>query len=564
MKRLIAVFGIVLAILSVTVISASAASVMGVCGDDATWSLDDSLTIWGSGAMWNFSTSNFASWYEYKEEFPVERVTIRYGITSIGDYSFYGCSKLTKLLFPSSVTHIGVDILNGCDRFKTIMYDGTISDWQRTIIEKPNDKLLSSNMFPDSAYVYGNGNGNSIEIGTSTITQSVVCSSPQSMDYLVLKIKYPSCFKMSNYSAKDFQLVVKDSEIVGEEYTTATFTCQYSPSSLAPSDTALTPIEMTFNIDPKTPIGTYDISLEDGTEGIDSEGNTISFGELAANSIRIVPKKITSIKIEGDAEVYDTAQYSVRVIPTDTPMTSISWEVSDTDIAEITPDGVLTAKKNGTVTVIARAIDGSGLFAEKAVKVYAYATIDTLTSDTGTWNKPFSPNAHSYQIYVDTDTTSIALTPSFVGGSLMCDGALWINNRSKEFALSDDMTIIELKRIGFEDYVDSTYTIVVIKRGDNDILNAIGDYQDKLFIEKDITDNTLTISLTPLSTIDLSNLKLYVAKYTDKTLYSIHQFNSILDNNKMTFVIELPKQTDYKILLWDNKNCPIIEAISNQ
>ena len=46
----------------------SAAEDSGKCGDDLSWSLSgDTLTITGSGAMYDFSESTMAPWYDYRK-----------------------------------------------------------------------------------------------------------------------------------------------------------------------------------------------------------------------------------------------------------------------------------------------------------------------------------------------------------------------------------------------------------------------------------------------------------------------------------------------------------------
>ena len=87
------------------------AAATGRCGDSITWTLDDSgnLTLSGSGEMWNngYDDSPF-------KDYEIRKATVKYGITSIGDCAFYGCSGLTELTLPNSVTSIGDGAFRGC------------------------------------------------------------------------------------------------------------------------------------------------------------------------------------------------------------------------------------------------------------------------------------------------------------------------------------------------------------------------------------------------------------------------------------------------------------------
>jgi len=88
-----------------------ASGTCGAEGDNLTWTLDDAgtLTISGEGAMKNYSldSSPFfpAPWYNARTS--ILSVVIEYGITNIGDSSFYYCHNLSKLSIPESVLAIG-------------------------------------------------------------------------------------------------------------------------------------------------------------------------------------------------------------------------------------------------------------------------------------------------------------------------------------------------------------------------------------------------------------------------------------------------------------------------
>ena len=52
-------------------------------------------------------------------------MTIPNSVTSIGDYTFEGCSGLTSLTIPNSVTSIGYFAFYGCSDLTTIIFEGT-------------------------------------------------------------------------------------------------------------------------------------------------------------------------------------------------------------------------------------------------------------------------------------------------------------------------------------------------------------------------------------------------------------------------------------------------------
>jgi hypothetical protein len=76
----------------------------GTCGTNLTWKLtsDSVLTINGSGVMVNYTLSNSAPWYSYRDTIVTavigDSVTnIGNSITSIGDYAFISCRSLTAI-----------------------------------------------------------------------------------------------------------------------------------------------------------------------------------------------------------------------------------------------------------------------------------------------------------------------------------------------------------------------------------------------------------------------------------------------------------------------------------
>ncbi len=56
-------------------------------------------------------------------------ITIPDDITSIGDYTFHGCTSLTSITIPDSVTSIGDSAFSGCENLKDVYYTGDLSAW---------------------------------------------------------------------------------------------------------------------------------------------------------------------------------------------------------------------------------------------------------------------------------------------------------------------------------------------------------------------------------------------------------------------------------------------------
>jgi len=167
----------------------------GTCGDNLTWTLDGegTLTISGTDAMTNYTTSAPAPWYEYNSS--IKSVVIESGVTTIGSYAFRQCSNLTSvtiadtvttigyrafadcsslpsITIPSGVTTIGDSVLFGCGSLESITtpFSGTLS-------YKPLGPELYIIAEP-FGYLFGSiGYTNSVAVSQMRLLEEVGCES---------------------------------------------------------------------------------------------------------------------------------------------------------------------------------------------------------------------------------------------------------------------------------------------------------------------------------------------------------------------------------------------------
>ena len=104
---LLAVLQVMLVFAVVPVSAADDTTTSGTCGidgngDNLTWTLDSTgtLTISGTGEMAYYqqdsSSGEIAPWRQYT----VKNVVITEGVTTIGQYAFYGCDALESVYLP--------------------------------------------------------------------------------------------------------------------------------------------------------------------------------------------------------------------------------------------------------------------------------------------------------------------------------------------------------------------------------------------------------------------------------------------------------------------------------
>lgn len=114
--------------------SASAAGeTTGKAGQNITWNYDantKALSFAGSGAMDGYTYNSYtgrtnAPWDQYRDQ--IASITIGGGITSIGNYAFNMCTKVTSISLPSSVTGIGSDAFESCTGLTSVSMPGVTS-----------------------------------------------------------------------------------------------------------------------------------------------------------------------------------------------------------------------------------------------------------------------------------------------------------------------------------------------------------------------------------------------------------------------------------------------------
>ena len=92
-----------------------------------TWEVGDNncLYLSGKGALADFASANAVPWKAYKDK--LTSVSIGYGITYIGNYSFYGFTALSSVLVPENVTGIGNYAFANCSALEYVVFENAVS-----------------------------------------------------------------------------------------------------------------------------------------------------------------------------------------------------------------------------------------------------------------------------------------------------------------------------------------------------------------------------------------------------------------------------------------------------
>ncbi len=89
------------------------------CGENVIWTLgeDGTLTVSGSGAMWDFQITEMP-WYEYKDA--IKKVIVEDGVTSIGKCAFYEFTAVSSVTLPNSLVRLGDYCFYGCSALEGV------------------------------------------------------------------------------------------------------------------------------------------------------------------------------------------------------------------------------------------------------------------------------------------------------------------------------------------------------------------------------------------------------------------------------------------------------------
>lgn len=114
---------IILSLLAVFPVPTFAAT-SGKCGDNVTWTLSGgTLTIKGTGKMDDYYMNE--PWRASRSD--ITNVVIENGVTSIGNYAFYCCTKMTSITIADTVKTIGIDAFHRCISLESVVLPDSVT-----------------------------------------------------------------------------------------------------------------------------------------------------------------------------------------------------------------------------------------------------------------------------------------------------------------------------------------------------------------------------------------------------------------------------------------------------
>ena len=94
--------------------------VQNSCGENLTWTLSDNglLTISGNGKMDNYDSAKKTPWHDCADQ--IKEIIIEKGVTSIGNFAFYGLTDIKEITLPKGMEVVGDYAFKGCISLESV------------------------------------------------------------------------------------------------------------------------------------------------------------------------------------------------------------------------------------------------------------------------------------------------------------------------------------------------------------------------------------------------------------------------------------------------------------
>ena len=267
-------------------------------------------------------------------------ITFSNSVTSIGSYAFSGCSGLTSITIPNSVTDFGDGVFSGCRR----LYDVTIGNSVKSL---GTDVFNGCTVSPVCKTLNPPKLNGDLGIHTIFVPESAVSRYRKAdgwKEYSIEPLEKPQTVSIDNVNGNLFvgMTMTLKVTITPLLYVDRTITWTSSNTDVATISTE--------GIVTAKKVGTTDITVK-------------TYNGKTATCTITVKHPVTAIALsDASASLYvgETKTLTATVTPTNASDTDLVWESSNTSVATVSSEGVITAKGKGTCTITCTAADGYG------------------------------------------------------------------------------------------------------------------------------------------------------------------------------------------------------------
>ena len=289
-------------------------------------------------------------------------ISIGNSVTTIGEDAFLNCSRLTSIDIPNSVTSIGVGAFRNCSRLTSITIPNSVTTINGATFSGCTG--LTSIDIPNSVTSIGGGAFQDCSRLTSIDIPNSVTSIGVGAFYNcsgLTSVTIPnSVTSIGNYAfyncdwLKDVYSYIEHLSVV---------TMGNSVFLLDRDDYS----KRTLHV-PSGLVSTY-------------QANTSwypYFGAIVEMEPIVLATSVQLNQMTAEATVGGTLQLSATVLPSNATNKAVTWTTSNSSVATVDSNGLVTAVAPGTATITATTTDGSNLSASCAVNVVVPVTSISL------------------------------------------------------------------------------------------------------------------------------------------------------------------------------------------
>ena len=341
-------------------------------------------------------------------------VALQEGVTTIGNNAFYDCDGLETIAIPNSVTSIGTSLFSGCEKLKNVTLGIGITQIP-TYMFYQCPKLESIALPYRVTSIGDSAFANSTSFTSITIPRSVTTFGSNIFSYPAkLTIYGVSGTKAETYAGNIGATFVP----IDKPATSATLdktTLNINKGSSAKLNLSVQPIDFTDEVNWKSANTSVVTVAADGTVKAVGVGTTtikVTVGNASASCKVTVVQPVTSISLNTTSlsmEALSTYQLTATAYPNDAHDKSVKWESSDTSVATVSEDGLVTAVGKGTATIKATSTAVSSVSRSCTVTV---TNNGIVAKDVAQLESPhnYSNNCSDIWLYTLPDASKITVT----------------------------------------------------------------------------------------------------------------------------------------------------------
>lgn len=321
--------------------------------------------------------------YMFANCISLQHVDMPDSITKINIYAFHNCTSLTSLALPKKLSSLSVGCFDKCINLQHVVVPPSVISFPKddvgvynpfkyspvtVYVEKKStaDKFFSNNL--GELQASATANGGSLKVVTLDSVSDPAAIEVESLELIDAghKVSVQGKFKIGSYLNVQPLTSGSDYNVFSTKANGKAFQA-YDLSLLPSGTTASGPFTLTIG-QPDSYSSSAKLYDANGAIATDYSSDCFIATLSALGPVALIDVNeatgdtaVTSVKLNRSAlslEVGETGKLSATVRPDSAADKSIIWSSSKTDVASVSSNGTVTAKKTGTAVITATATNG--------------------------------------------------------------------------------------------------------------------------------------------------------------------------------------------------------------